>query len=458
MLTLLFALAVLWGLRGLIVHRTAAAIAATFLLFSLFTRTVSLVYVDLAGPVYAEQLDTMVGGGASMPLFAMSILLLMAALAHAFRPSVLVRVRIPERRSGQRIDVAGRVLFTITAGFVVALYGDMLRRGVVPLLSGMDRLEYNASIAGPLHGWLAEMGFLLAGTLGAAFCMLRLQGRDFDFRFLALYLMVLAYFALTGNRFSAFYSFTSFFVLPLAAVPAMAAAGLLPEPPARSLWRRFVCSKTGLLVAVGTAAVSIVGLLLHSVITVRGYDAPFEQLAQRTLIQPVELWWTTWNDLDRYGKGAFDEAWAGLFTNPIDPTRNTSIQMLMLKHLGDERAQQLLDMGQQYTGGYPEVLFELLGPWLALPAALAFSVPTAILLRVCVLAVCERRLLTAFMAMYVFFGFSLLFIGGMLNFLVVWTFWAKIAVLCAVYVVERRQHSIRTRPRSLAVPAPSMTS
>jgi hypothetical protein len=441
LITILFALAVLSGLSWLIARRTAAALAATFLLFTLTTRTISLVYVDLAGPVYSEQLDRMVGGAPSMPLFASSILILIAALAHAFRPAVLARVNLPKRSKRQGIDLAGNVLFVITAAFVASLYGDMLARGIVPLLYGMDRLEYNATIAGPLHGWLAEMGFLLAGMLGVGFCMPRMQGRDFGFRFLVLYLLVFAYFALTGNRFSAFYSFTSFFILPLAAVPAMAVVGLLPPAPVRPRWSRFVCSKITLLFAIGVGALGVVSLLLHSVINVRGYDDPVELLIQRTLIQPVELWWVTWADLNKYSGSSFEEAWIDLFTQPIDPTRNTSIQMLMLRSLGYERTKELLDMGQQYTGGYPEVLFELLGPWLGLPVALGFSVPTAMLLRMIVLAVCERRILTALMAMYVLFGFSLLFVGGMLNFLAAWTYWVKVTVLFVVYVVERNIHA-----------------
>ena len=122
------------------------------------------------------------------------------------------------------------------------------------------------------------------------------------------------------------------------------------------------------------------------------------------------------------------------------------MQMLMMKNLGYDRTSELLNMGQQYTGGYPEVLFELFGPWLALPAALLLNIPTAILLRICVVAVCEQRLMTAFMALYVFFGFSLLYIGGMLNFLVVWTFWAKVAILFVAYIVERRNYKIGKRP------------
>ncbi len=449
--TVLFTLAVLWGLRYLIGRRTAAALAASFLLFSLVSRTLSLAYVDLAGPLYSDQLGRMVGGAPTMPLFAASVLLLMATLAYVFRPTILAQVRIPTRPASWRTDLPGNALFAFSLAFVVSLYGDMVGRGVVPLLAGMDRLEYNTSIAGPLHEWLGQMGFLLASMLGAGFCMPRLQGREFSFRFLALYLLILIYFALTGNRFSAFYSFTSFFVLPLAAVPAMASVGLMPPPPVRTHWKRFFYSKTALFIALSLGSLGIVILLLQSIINVRAYDDPVDQLIQRALIQPVELWCATWDNLDRYWSGSFDEAWADLFTNSLDPTRNTSMQMLMLRNLGTDRTQELLDMGQQYTGGYPEVLFEFLGPLLALPAALAFSIPTALLLRMSVLALCERRLLTVLMSIYVFYGFSLLFIGGMLNFLVVWTYWVKVAVLFVVYLLERglyafSRRSIRSNP------------
>ena len=437
MISALFELAVLWGLLQLIRKRTAAALAATFLLFSLISRSVSLVYVDLAGPIYAEQLGRMVGGKPSMPMFAAYILMIMAVLAFTFRPSVLRRARPPHPGRHRRIQILGNVLFVFTSVFVVVLYGDMLWRGVVPLFHGIDRLEYNEKIAGPLHMWLAQMGFLLAGTLGMGFCMPRLLGRDFDLRFLALYISLIAYFAMTGNRFSIFYSFTSFFVLPVASVPAMTSVGLLPKRPFRYGWRRLLFSKSSLVMAIVTATLGISIIILNSIINVRGYDEPEQQLLQRALVQPVELWWATWDDTVNYSEVSFAEAWYDLFTNPIDPTRNTTMQMLMIKHLAYDRAAELVDMGQQYAGGYPEVLLELLGPWLALPVAFIFSLVTATLLRLVVLAVCEGRWLTSFMGLYVFFGFSLLFIGGMLNFFLVWTFWVKLTVLSVVYAVER---------------------
>jgi hypothetical protein len=109
----------------------------------------------------------------------------------------------------------------------------------------------------------------------------------------------------------------------------------------------------------------------------------------------------------------------------------------MIKNLGDDRAAELLNNGQQYAGGYPEILFELFGPGPAIVAALLFGFITAFLLRLVVGSVLVGRVVTAFLAAYVFYGFSLLYIGGMLNFLIVWTFWVKCAALLALYVFGR---------------------
>lgn len=457
MLTLLFASIFFYTLAWLARKRPAAAIAGAFLLFTFATRTLSLIYVDLAGPVYADELSDFVGGGQSMPLFACSLLALAIPLGYAFRPSSMRLSLMPavQHIPRRRLRRTATSVFVALLVFWVALYAEMLARGPIPLFAGIDRLQYNQDFAGVLHPFVFDFGFLFAAALGCMFVRPRLHGSDFDFRFFGLYVAMLAYYALTGNRFSAFYSFTSFFVLPLAALPALEAAGRLPAPPVRrNPWKRFLCSRSALLLGVAAAALGIVLLLLNSVLNVRAYDDPADLFFQRVLVQPVELWWTTWAGLEQRFGGSFADAWDALFVNPIDPTRNTSIQMLMIKNLGDQRAAELLDLGQQYTGGYPEVLFELLGPWFALPVALAFSVVTVSLLRLIVVSVCLDRPLTAAMGLYVFYGFSLLYIGGMLNFLLVWTFWAKCLLLVLVYLAERRLSAaraprtrIRTEPR-----------
>lgn len=458
MLTMAFLIGVIAVLAWMTCHRTAAVVAAIFLLFSLITRMLSLAFVDLGEPIYSEQLDTIIGGKQSLPAFACSVLILLGCLTYAFRPAAFARVSPPACPGANRRDGIRTLMLLVTVTFLAALYADMLSRGLVPLLMDMDRLEYNVEYAGPLHGALLDYGFLFAGVLGAMFVRPRIVGREFDGVFFALYAAVLAYFVLTGNRFSSFYSFTSFFVIPLACLPALASAGKLPPPPPRRIAVRIVYSPWTLMFLLASGVIGLAALIVHSVVNVRDYDDPMNQLIQRVLVQPVELWWVTWRELGTVYQMPFAQVWELLFSNPIDADRNTSIQMLMVKNVGYERARELLNMGQQYTGGYPEVLFELLGPWFALPAALVLIVPSVLILRLTVVAVCEDRLLTAFMALYVYFGFSLLFIGGMLNFLTVWSFWAKIAALAFVYVLEQRSGTPERGSDTRVSPHPALSS
>jgi hypothetical protein len=188
------------------------------------------------------------------------------------------------------------------------------------------------------------------------------------------------------------------------------------------------------LVAAGILMITF--SLYNSIVNVRGYDDPVEAFVQRSLVQPAELWWLTWDSTVRSGSIEGSLAWSLMFDEPIDATRNTGIQFLMVKALGVERTSDLLFIGEQFAGGYPEVIFELFGPLLSWPILVLYGCVTAMLLRINVWAVATQRLLTAIFSLWVFFGFSLLYIGGMLNFIIAWTFWVKIAGLCAALILE----------------------
>ncbi|MBI2078590.1 MAG: hypothetical protein HYT80_09535 [Euryarchaeota archaeon] len=441
MLTVISASLVTYQLGWLIKKRPTAALAAAFLLFSLFMRTAALIYLDLAGPVYSTQLERIIGGGSALPVFAAIVAAFMASLSFAFRPAALGRWRPPADDARVRGGDASTVAFVLFGFAILLLYGDLLRRQQIPLLAGIDRLQYTA-VAGVLHVVSLEFGFLIAAALGYLFVRPRIRGREFDFRFLGLSLALLLYFALTGHRFSAFYSFTSFFVVPLAAIPAMAAVGKLPPAPRRSPFKAFASSPRGLTAGAFVAAAGLAWLISNSVTRVRAYEDPVAFLKQRILVQPSEFWCVTWEEIVSGVRYSFGDVWNRLFVDPIDPNRNTSIQWLMEKTLGYERASELLANGTQFAGGYPEVFFDLLGPWFAPIAIAAFLVPTVLLLRLVVRASVEGRAFTMLAGVYVYYGFTLLYIGGMLNFLSSWTYWAKVSVLVLVYVAERRQPAV----------------
>src|SRR5438128_9928643 len=216
-----------------------AFVAGFFLLFSLGYRILDVIYVDLFGPIYAVELDRYVGGNLAAPMFVLSALAFLLPLWFFYRPAAMERKlgpgpipRLPYFTSIRRWAF---VLLTVFIGIV---YLDMLRHGTIPLLVGMDRLEYNR-MAGVLHNPLYELSFLLATTLGTLTVLPRLQGGRYDLRFAMLFLSMLAYWILTGNRFSVFYRDLSFFVLPFAVVVAMESYGRLPKIPRRDAWSTF---------------------------------------------------------------------------------------------------------------------------------------------------------------------------------------------------------------------------
>lgn len=426
----------------LIRFRRAAAVAGFFILFSLVTRTLALAYVDLAGPIYATELFDWVGGSQSMPLFALSVVAFIIPLCFVFRPSELYRL-LPKNGRIRPLKPKLRQIFLVALClYIFALYINMLVTGPIPMFNNIDRLEYNIT-AGPMHRYLMAQWFLISGIMSIMMVLPRLSGNDFDLKFFLAFVALQVYFVLTGNRFSIFYASSSYFLIPVSAVVALSSLGLLkPLKAKRDKFRQYLFSKWSVITGVVIYTCIILAILIHNLMNVRVYDDPIEQFIQRSIVQPVELWWTTWRDLD-YWKTSTFEVWRSAFFDPIDSTRNTSIQALMVKNLGVVRAEEIISFGQQYAGGYPEILFELFGIYVAPLIALLFGTIISLLLRFIVVSVAHARALTAVIGIYVFYGMALFYIGGMLNFLLVWTFWVKVVALIAAYLFELRKEHIR---------------
>ncbi len=375
-------------------------------------------------------------GGASTPLFSLFVFALLLPLAYFLRPNAYVKILGGGLEAAPYDEKFTQAAFFAGAGYVVVLYAQMLMIGKVPLFSGIDRIEYNQFYAGFAHRLVADNGAMLAFFLGYFTVQPRIRGGQYDLRFAGILLSLEFYFGLTGNRFSVFYRDLSFYAMPFATVAAVQVAGYR-LPPLRSAWSRIAASRATLALALLLVASALAMLLYNSFYNVRGYADPSAIVYQRTIVQPVQLYWSQWDRLlTRHGEPA-SGMWYDTFIKPIDPSRNTSIQALMIAEVGYARAAELLEMGQQYAGGYPEIMFGLFGQWLAVPVATLIGIVTAWMIR-CVIIFCARGwFFSAFMTTYVYFGFSLVYIGGMLNFLYALSYLAKIMVLLACVAFER---------------------
>ena len=416
--------------------RTEALIAGDFVFFTIVWRLLAATVVDGSGPFWSSQLERYIGGdgGGAVYLFAWALTGLLVILPFA-ASGAPVSALAPARVT--RGATLGDLAFWAAFLFLVALYGDMLQRGTIPLFEGMERYDYARNVAGPLHLWLFEYGGVVAFALGM-FCVMgaRMEAR-LDLRFIGLIGMLYVYAFLTGHRLSAFYVFFAYFLMPFSAIPLSARLGcpIASRLPARQLK---LLSWPALAVAVCAAATLVAVALLNSYLTVRAADEDaISKVIERIAVQPVEIWWPTWERTFTRAEDDQQLALRAMFEDPIDNTRNTGIQYLMWMLLGDSRTRELiLTQGVMFAGGYPEVLFEIFGPDLGWAALVGLSLLYGLALRQIAYAVLRGQVLTALSGTYMLFTAGLLFIGGMLNWLVAWTFWLKFATFLGAVMIE----------------------
>jgi hypothetical protein len=463
MISILAAVAYFWILVKLARRYPWAAVALTFLIISFTWRVVSVVYIDLYGPIFADELGFDIGPGTSTPFFVTSVFLVLGTVI-AFQARVIPQEnKLGLTLLGMSHKFISGVAFLGGIAWLVVCYGEMIAIGTIPLLEGMDRLVYQAYLAGPIYRAAYTYGFLYSIVLGYFFVQKRWTSGRFDFRFFYLFAGYWAFFILTGNRFSILIVTGCYFVMPLGAYLLMQQRGgaLLPPDAHEGPLQRFLISPSGRKFALGSLAVLLGVILLNNYFNVRyaEYQGAAEQaLFQRIFVQQAQLYIVTW---ERVASGELLDSGLALdlmFGNAIDPSRNTGIQYLMVATLGEDRATEILEANAQYAGGYPEVLIELFGLALSLVPMIVAAVCLAILHRLVLIATCYGRVLTLFMSGYILFTVNLLYIGGMLNFLINPTLWLKVAVLAVILVVEpqllRRPSSSRQAPAPEYYPVP----
>jgi hypothetical protein len=271
--------------------------------------------------------------------------------------------------------------------------------------------------------------------LGGLFSFGVLLGLGGVNRFLGVLIAIFAYLFLAGHRFSAFYSYSAAFVMPYAAVLGWQQ---FSERLTADDRRRQELIARRVLVCVVAVVIALVGVALYrSYFHTRTIDqrSPFESLRQRVFVQQGELWYATWDRVvARHSEPAL--AVDRLFVHPVVPDRsNSTIPYLMVKEIG-EQAYTTLDVGSAYTGGFPEVFFELVPPVGAYAVVFAIALLAAHLMKLLLLALLERRYLRLALCWYVLFALVLISLSGMLNFVVNWKFWLKATAFAAWMAIE----------------------
>ncbi len=424
-------------------YRPVILISFFFILFTLVWRTAATMFIDLAGPVLSSQTDRYIGPGLATPLHVLAYVITLAPFFLLLRPAAVqawVSTADRSRAAPDMVTLSG-VTIVLSLVFVGYLYVDLMRIGSIPLFARIERFVYTTQYAGAAHRWLILYGNFVTFWWGVMFAAERLRNRRIDIRYLGMLGLLMLYMFLTGNRFSAFYSFGSFFVIPLAGVIAVEVRDRRSAVPfawiGKAFQRRDLIAFSAVVVL--AAIVSCVGIY-NNLVNVRQFhgDEIASQFWERLLVQPSELGWISYQRVFNSGQWQPDRVFDFLFQAPLDASRNTTPQFLMLETIGEPRTYEHISGGFQFPGGFPEIFFELFGPLYAWPFIFGAGYIAAGLTAVIVKGVVQGRYASTFLSLYVLFGFYVMYIGGMLNFVMTPVYWIKIAALAMALLLEAR--------------------
>ncbi|MEZ2147554.1 DUF6418 domain-containing protein [Bradyrhizobium sp. DN5] len=443
-MSLLAGVSVLLFIVWLGLFRSTIFVCLAFLLFTFAWRTISSLYIDLSGPVFSSQLQMFIGPGVMTVFQSVAYFVTLIPFLWVFNSAALDEwarsAPTPEPRARHSQLTLSDATFYASVLFLVLLFGALIQGGVIPLFAKIERWTFNEQ-ANVLHQFVIERGDMLCFWWGTMFVAEWLRRRRYDYRFLGLLAAIMFYTFLAGGRFSPFYRYCAFFVIPFSAALLVQARGLgsasLFSLMPRIADRRIVLAGTGVIAA--TAAM-IAFALYWNLTRVRGFEGEAARGAfvERVLVQPAEIGWASYQRVLVNGDWDARHAFDALFERPIVAGRNTTPQFLMSETIGEPRTTEHITGGFQFAGGFPEIFFELFGPYFGWIFLLGAGWLTALISAVMIRSIVAERYLTAALSFYVLYGFYVMYIGGMLNFVAAPTYWVKIAALFAAIVMEER--------------------
>lgn len=434
--------AILAGIAAIVLRRPYLGLIFVFFFFAFAWRISNAFVIDVFGPLYADELYRQIGPGISSLPLAIAQGLVIISILVSFRPG-----RLRALAESTRDSVLGHLppgpftlsdlAFVIILPFVAALYFELYSVGHVPLFEKLEPLAYRQLYAGPLHHLLFDWGAMLAFQLGVFFSTPRLGGKPFDWRFAGILFSLFIYHFLVGARFSPFYLYGSFFSMPVGIILLhqhfAAASSAEAEQRRREIVRRLLIG--GALVFAFVACT-----IIYSFAVVRSFhgDELTFKVTQRLFVQQGELWWMTYERIFLYGDWNFSHAAAAIFLHPLYTHRNSTLQYLMEMALPLERAKDLLGQGSSYTGGWPEVLFELGGPVGGFVAATLSAFCFSEFMYFVTRCVIQQRYATTFFLTPILYAVSVYLVSGMVNSFIQLTFLAKIFAAAFFYLLEDR--------------------
>lgn len=386
-----------------------------FILFSFFTRGLQILYIDCFGPFDSIELGRMIG------LRSWGIL----PFVLSYLPFFIIVKSIKFRIEGihlSRFDwLCLRLFDYFVIIFLLICYVDLFSSQDVPLLKNIDRIVFNRNTEGTVHAVLRDIAPLMTVGMAVSFYQKKTSFGEYSQLSTINVLVMFAYFILTGNRFSIFYTILAFFLFVRSFFPQLE---LENRTNVLAVIRN---SKILLILSLGFIVFLIAYNLYNSFYVIRGYEDVALVFFNRAVLENVGVYQAIYdsgiNGINVYKYFSFD---------PIDDSKSSTMQFLMEELSFTYNYVHQISAGQVFSGGFPEFFFYTLNYY-----GLLFIVVISLLFRFFLIIVTKVEVrqniilfLLAFQCVYPFFLF---FTSGFIDFLVNPIYFLKIITFFVSY-------------------------
>lgn len=399
-------------------------------LMSILLKTTSVLYIDLCGPFYSRQLQMEVGleVGSLHLLFSYALLMLGFFLVIEFCYSKAEKNNLifSHRKVGKNFQIMN----VIISMFLVFLCLNLARAGTIPLLDKIERYDFAVNHGGAIHGVLIKYLAIISSLLGVCIAYSYLVKKKLNVLAATNIFVILVYGLLTSHRFSYFNKVLVFSFVPMGVMMAGRMYLVYLYATITVIKKKILLSLL-LLIILTTSVGSVV--YSYAIIRTSGDATLLSKIDERVLIQQGELWFATMNMHENDNSLSLSKQFELLFTNPIDPARNTSIQLLTVNQVGLAETRRLGSIGQQYAGGFPEIFLSL-SNYAILPLATLFTgVLLGFVTILFITSVTSGKVLCCVLGSFLLYGVYLTLFNGMLNQYFQITFCIKVILFLVLY-------------------------
>lgn len=370
-----------------------------FVTFSFVIRLVQLIYIDVFGPFDSIELGREIGirnGG--WFLFIIS-----------YMPLFLFLRKIEVCDYGLQLNSLDKlclnVFHYIILLIIITCYIDLFLFREVPLLVGMDRLEFNKLSENSIHSMFRRISPLLSVGLGVSLYQEKIRTERYKSLPVLNISLLFFYFFLTGNRFSIFYTIATFFAFSRGFYPKMIIS------KSTNLTGYIRNSRLLLSIVVFLIIGAVGNNLYQSFTVIRGYEDVALVFFNRAILENVGVFQAVYD-------GGIDKLMIHQFLlfEAIDPNKSAAMQFMMQElSYTYNYINQIMD-GQVFSGGFPEFFLYTLNYYSLIPI-ITISVILRLLLRIMSRVHVRKNIVLFLLGFQCIFPFMLFFTSGFIDFL-----------------------------------------